>query len=425
MRLTQMALSGSVLILGILAVRALALHRLPKTTFLVLWELAALRLLLPIAIPVPAGLLPLPRLHSAAEVTVTVVPALSPGFVIPVEPVRAGPDLLTLTWGLGTVVLAAWFFHTYVESRRVFRTALPDCSTQGAAWLAAHPTVRPLELRVSDRIGSPLTYGVLRPVILLPKGLDPAALETVLTHEYVHVRRFDALAKLMFATALCLHWWNPLVWAMYVLADRDMELSCDAAALGLLGGERRKDYALTLLSLEERRLVKTPSCSYFSENLMKERIESIMKFKKATTTALVGGALLTVCAVTAFAAEQPDPADGAQEGTLPYGYEIDLNQLQSMDMGDGVTLYAPKGVDLEQAGNDAGAVTYVVSDDLDTLQKTVSLTDLPSEKVSDAEEQTLGGLMSVKSGDQSKFTPKQWADILEKIDQGEITWEKE
>ena len=81
-----------------------------------------------------------------------------------------------------------------------------------------------------DRISSPLTYGILHPVILLPRqnlSLPQETLDCILTHEYVHIRRFDCLLKLLLTAALCLHWLNPLVWVMYLLANRDIELCCD------------------------------------------------------------------------------------------------------------------------------------------------------------------------------------------------------
>ncbi|MFQ7454207.1 MAG: M56 family metallopeptidase [Flavonifractor plautii] len=83
---------------------------------------------------------------------------------------------------------------------------------------------------------------MLRPVILLPKTLDRSdvsRLAFVLTHEMAHIRRFDALSKLLLAAAACLHWFNPLVWVMLVLANRDLELSCDAAVVRLYGAEAR------------------------------------------------------------------------------------------------------------------------------------------------------------------------------------------
>lgn len=428
MSLAQMALWGSVLILCILAVRVLALRQLPKTAFLVLWEIAALRLLLPVAIPVPVGLLPLPALPS--QPLAGIVSPEQTDFLVNWEAAQPGENLLCLIWGLGTAVLGGCFLWAYIKNRRVLQAGLPFHAQEGADWLTAHPICRPLELRVSDQIGSPLTYGILHPVILLPKGMPSEALDMVLTHEYVHVRRFDALVKLLFAAALSLHWWNPLVWAMYVLADRDMELSCDAAVLRLLGGERRKDYAMTLLHLEERRRVKAPSCNYFSENLMKERIESIMRFKKTTAAALTAAAVLTIGATAVFAAEEKTPTFDALKDTespLPYGQKLELEDFQTMEQEDGSILYAPKGVDLEKAEGEVGMkvmTTYTVSSDHNGVKgDVISLTDLPGEHVEPTEEYDLNKLVSVKHSDQSKFTPEEWADILEKIDNGEIVWE--
>lgn len=419
LHLTQMALVGSLLIAGILALRPLLLQRLPKATFLVLWELAALRMLVPLAIPVPAGALPLPVLGvDTAATQVTPVQGPPPSWTEPVN--TAGPGLLPLLWGLGTAALALWLVWRYTASLRLFRTSLPFEDPAAQAWLQAHPIRRPLSLRVSDQIRSPLTYGTLRPVILLPKGMDPAALEPVLTHELIHVRRFDPLAKLVFAAALCLHWWNPLVWALYVLADRDMELSCDEAVLRLLGGEARRDYALTLLSLEELRRTSAPLCSCFSRHILYERIESIMKFKKTSATALLGAALLTVGAVSAFAAERPPAA--LEKSPLPYGYALDLHDLQSLELEDGSILYAPKGVDLTTEHLATQPVTYVVTPQDQSVP--TKLTDLPhTDDLGPVEQQSMGQLLSVQHSDQSKFTPEAWAQILEQIEAGQISWE--
>lgn len=424
MGLTQMALWGSGLILCIMAVRLLALRHLPKTVFLILWEISALRLLLPVALVLPQSPLPLP------EQTAQALPGA--GFPAPSGLLaESGQTLLPWLWGLGTVVSALWFLWAYGRSCRVLRAGLPFSHPAGADWLKAHPLLRTLTLRESDQIRSPLTYGIFRPVIVLPKAMPTEALETVLAHEYVHVRRFDALAKLVFAGALCLHWWNPLVWGMYVLANRDMELSCDAAALRLLGGERRRDYAMTLLDLEERRQVKAPLCSYFSGNIMKERIESIMKFQKTSSAALAAAVLLILSTTAAFAVEQktPDGENGKPPAAAQFGggQELDLSQFQTMELEDGSILYAPKGVDLERAKEDLDMelVTYTVTPvKADPQNKTVSLDVLPQEELSEPlEEAALGELVSVSHRDEERFSPEEWAEILDKIDRGEITWE--
>ena len=75
----------------------------------------------------------------------------------------------------------------------------------------------------------------------------------VLEHELVHIRRLDALWKPLLALTACVHWFNPLAWAMYVLANRDMELRCDEAVIRRFGADSRSAYALALLSMEENR----------------------------------------------------------------------------------------------------------------------------------------------------------------------------
>ena len=108
----------------------------------------------------------------------------------------------------------------------------------------------------AGRISSPLTFGVLRPVILVPKKTDwtdETALRYVLEHEFVHIQRFDVLSKLLLIAAVCVHWFNPLVWVMYVLANRDLELSCDETVLRRFGGDVRAAYARVLIRMEAAR----------------------------------------------------------------------------------------------------------------------------------------------------------------------------
>lgn len=110
--------------------------------------------------------------------------------------------------------------------------SLPVENDASRRWLQAHPLRRTITLRQTDRISSPLTFGLLHPVILMPKETDwddEASLQFVLEHEFVHIRRLDTAAKLLLITAVCVHWFNPAVWAMYALANRDIELSCDEA----------------------------------------------------------------------------------------------------------------------------------------------------------------------------------------------------
>ena len=118
----------------------------------------------------------------------------------------------------------------YVKSYALFRLSTPATEEMLLDWLREHSLCRPLRIRWSDRVKTPLTYGVLCPVILLPKGMDLSRSKRVrfiLMHEYTHIRHFDALAKILCAAALSLYWFNPAVWLMWKYFNRDMELACD------------------------------------------------------------------------------------------------------------------------------------------------------------------------------------------------------
>lgn len=356
MSLVQMTLSGGVLILFIVVVRALALHRLPKGAFLALWEIAALRLLVPFAIPLPR-ILPAPavRLPVVGEYMAAggrAVSGPSGTGLLPGAPSQGGAvsnTILPALWLAAAVLMAAYFAVLWLRARRRFCRSCPDNSPAVRKFLAARRLRRPLEVRRSALVPSPLTYGILHPVILLPEGLDrgdETALTCILTHEFIHVRRFDAAAKLVFAAALCVHWFNPLVWVLYVLANRDLELSCDEAVMNTLGGRQKASYALTLLGMEEARSRGFSLYNHFGKLVIEERIEAIMKYKKASGLAITLAVVLVFGTGAAFAASAPadsTPAPGEQ-GEMLQGYlESDFTVMSYVGPSDGKTYYSFDG----------------------------------------------------------------------------------
>ena len=355
MSLVQMTLSGGVFILFIVVVRALALHRLPKGAFLALWEMAALRLLLPFTIPLPFSLftpakhLPVVGEYLAPDgVSVSEIPAVGIPAGTPASAGIAPSEVMPMVWLVGVSLMTAYFTVSYVRARRRFRCSSPDNTSAVRRWLAGQSLHRPLEVRQSALVSSPLTYGVLRPVILLPEDMergDETALTYILTHEYIHIRRFDSVAKLVFAAVLCVHWFNPLAWVMYVLANRDLELSCDEWVMDTLGGREKASYALTLINMEETRSQCFSLYNHFSKLAIEERIEAIMKYKKASILALALAVALVVGATTAFAASaQPDTTSDGGTSFLGAGTLMDDSTLSSYtDPKDGKNYYSWDG----------------------------------------------------------------------------------
>jgi len=130
---------------------------------------------------------------------------------------------------------------------------------------------------------------------------DVSKLTFVLTHEFCHIKRLDALWKLLAAGVSCLHWFNPLVWVAFVLASRDLEISCDASVVKKLGKHTKKAYAYTLISMVEYQNEITPFYSNFARHAIKERLESLMKTKKASCLGICAAiVLISVLTVNAF-----------------------------------------------------------------------------------------------------------------------------
>ena len=316
MNLIQMSLSGAVMILVIVVIRALAINKLPKKAFLVLWGVVMVRLMIPYSLRSAFSIYSLLEKFASTAEAVKDIPAVQFMPIAPANNMMPTPaasagntaaaliDPWIIVWVVGALACAVFFTMAYLKCRKEFKASMPVDNEYAKHWLSEHRIYRSIEIRQSGRISAPLTYGVFRPVILMPKTVDwddLDALKYVLTHEYVHIRRFDAVTKMALTAALCVHWFNPAVWIMYVLANRDIELSCDEAVIRQFGEHVKSAYAMTLICMEETRSSLTPLCNNFSKNAIEERIIAIMKIKKTSLVTLIVAAILVVGMATAFA----------------------------------------------------------------------------------------------------------------------------
>ena len=325
MSLLQMSFAGAVMILAIIVIRALAINLLPKKTFLALWGIAVIRLLLPFSIPSAFSVYSLIGNHAPAvnpvkgPQTVGMLPteiteqiATMPGNI---SNTTSHVSVWVIVWAVGVLICAFVFAIAYWKCRQEFQTSLPVNNDFIKNWLSAHRLKRSITIRQSSRFSAPLTYGAFRPVILMPTSTEwenTKALQYILAHEYVHIRRFDSVTKLVLIAALCVHWFNPLVWAMYILANRDIELSCDEAVVRLFGENTKATYARSLISMEETRSGLTPLCNNFNKNAIEERITAIMKIKKTSIFSLVLAVALVAGVTTAFATTAVAASDGQE-----------------------------------------------------------------------------------------------------------------
>lgn len=314
MNLLQMSFSGGAFITAVAIIRAVAINKLPKKTFLVLWELVILRLLIPFSIPSMFSIYTLVT-HGISSTTLPEVgtnyniPTMQGLFVTtqgakqPPADISSSVSMWFIVWCAGVILIALFFVISYLRCLIEFRTALPVHNHYVEKWLAERPLKRPILVRQSDRISAPLTYGILRPVILMPKKIDwknEKQLQYVLSHEYVHIHRYDTVTKLIATLALCIHWFNPFVWVMYILFNRDIELACDESVIRQFGEKSKSAYSLMLINMEATKSGLLPFCNNFSKNAIEERITAIMKTKKITVFSLVLASIIVVGVSTAF-----------------------------------------------------------------------------------------------------------------------------
>ena len=344
------AISGSILILILACFRLLLGKTLPKALFPALWCAAAIRLLLPVALPSPLSIWNLVshRVQTAAGVQIAaqITPfSAASAAKAAADTGKAAVQLQwpILIWAIGAVLLAGYLLIGFLRFHRRFSKTNPADSLVIDHVLQQFRFRHPPVIRVASSSLAPLTYGCIRPVVLLPAELltDADALRMILTHELAHIRRRDCLRKLLFSVCLCVYWWNPACWLLIVLANRDIELACDALTLHYLGADRRKAYALTLLELAARQAQPHPLCSGFGKPAAEERIQAIMKAKKIPVYLTAIAVIVAAAVVTVFATQAEPPANeekavlaqrvAQQEEALQETVALELPQTQSIE----------------------------------------------------------------------------------------------
>jgi beta-lactamase regulating signal transducer with metallopeptidase domain len=308
MDIIQMSVVGAVLIVLTAIVRAVGLRRLPKSLYLILWGIVVTRLLVPFGFSSPfsaygilmrigepvlleapfgqsVGQVPFSSAAQGAQQALTAVtPMPLPGTVSTIM-------TLTMVWAAGFIVALLFFAVLYRRSYRHLAHTIPVDNALVDEWLAANPFKRPLRVLQSSGVATPVALGIIKPRIILPSSLDMdnrKLLDFILTHEACHLRRLDTLWKMVLAVTVCVHWFNPLVWVMFILANRDLELSCDEMVMRHLGTCNKTAYALSLIDMAEHSTALL-SAAYqgFSAFAAEERIGAIMRFKKTTRTGIV------------------------------------------------------------------------------------------------------------------------------------------
>ncbi|QWU16991.1 Signal transducer regulating beta-lactamase production, contains metallopeptidase domain [Paenibacillus sophorae] len=332
MSLLQISISTSVFILAVIFLRSLLIHKLPKMTFMFLWGVALIQLLVPVSVQsqfsiftavehlsrmfTVAKLIPTPESSTFINGTTVIMPPITEHATAPIMPLKTASQISPIVWVwlVGFTLCALFFIIPHLRYRKIYKMAVPIRNDFIRKWQHSNLLWRDVQIRQLDNISTPLTYGIFRPVVLLPKNLDydeEKQLALILTHEFTHIKRFDTLKKWILATSVCVHWFNPFVWVMYILANRDIELFCDETVIRKFGENTKPTYARALIRLEEKKIGLSPMISSFSKNSTEERIISIMKTKNITIATMLLAIGLVASVVIIFATSALDKTESA------------------------------------------------------------------------------------------------------------------
>ncbi len=297
----DMTVTASIAILAVLAAR-LCLRRAPKVISYALWAVVLFRLLCPVSLSGPVSLV---------EVAQPMVTATSQG-TSSISYFQAAPQERPV-WEVTPPVTVPEVPRSGEASKIDLRTWAAWIWLAGAAGMALHGATAWLRLRRRlvgavpcggrvyrvDRIPTPFVLGVFRPRIYIPSGTEAEELPYILAHETHHIRRLDHIIKLVAYGALCIHWFNPLVWLAFFLAGKDMEMSCDEAVIRKLGPEIRADYAQSLLRLATRNPGIAGIPLTFGGGNTKGRVKNMAKWRKPKARVVLASTLLCAAVLVA------------------------------------------------------------------------------------------------------------------------------
>ncbi len=303
LQVVNMSISASWIVLAVLLLRLL-LKKAPKWITVLLWAIVAVRLICPFSIESAMSLIPSAQTISP-DILLEQTPEIDTGFPIvnnvvnpiideslspepgaSVNPLQIWIPILSLVWVLGIVGMLLYTVVSYIRVKRKIGTAVLFGDN----------------IFQSENVVSPFVLGIIRPKIYLPFNMNERDTEHVIAHEQAHISRKDHLWKPLGFLILTLHWFNPLMWLGYVLLCRDIELACDEKVVKNLENEQKADYSQALLTCSVNRRIIAACPLAFGEVGVKDRVKSVLNYKKPAfwiiLIAVVASVVAAVCFLT-------------------------------------------------------------------------------------------------------------------------------
>ncbi|MDR7810234.1 M56 family metallopeptidase [Lacrimispora sp.] len=296
----NMSLTASFVIAAIILAR-IPLKRAPKIISYALWAVAGFRLVFPFTLEGAFSLLPFNSTPIPQDIAVQAVPRIDSGITVidkavsaalpaatpvtSINPLQIWIFIGTCIWLLGIAFMLIYSFVSIAVLKRRLRSA----------------TLMEGNLYEAENLKTPLVIGIFKPKIYIPAGLTDEEHCFIVLHERTHIRRHDHAVKMFAYLVLCLHWFNPLAWAAFVLMGADMEMSCDECVIRRLGGEIKSAYSLSLVRVASGHKILNGSPLAFGEGGMKERIKNVLNFKKPSKVIITLAIVLVAVMSAGFA----------------------------------------------------------------------------------------------------------------------------
>lgn len=334
--LVNRSIAASWLVLAVLALRLL-LRKGPRWANVLLWGLVAFRLVCPFTLESALSLLPsretvprdimlspAPALDSGVPAVDRVVNPIVTGTFTPAPAASANPlqlliPLLALVWAAGVLALCLYTLVSWLRLRRRVAEAV---------------LVRD-NIFESGRVPTPFVFGLVRPRIYLPAALPAAARGPVIDHEQAHIARRDHWWKPLGFALLAVYWFNPLLWAAYILFCRDIELACDERVVRGLAPEQRADYSQALLECSTGRRALGACPLAFGEVGVKTRVRAALHYKKPAFWVIVAALLLCVVVAVVFLTDPLTPRYDFSENAIAAASVWDYAAPNERELNDG------------------------------------------------------------------------------------------
>lgn len=292
----NMSINASWLAAAVIILRPV-LKNAPKYIRCILWALVSIRLILPFSIKSIFSLIPnaqvIPPEALLAPDPKEVMPvlnnlpssvgnSLTPEIGASVNPLQILSFIAACIWVIGLAVMLGGALISYIKVRRRVRVSI---------------NVRD-NIYLCDDIESPFILGIFRPRIYIPSDTDECQLASIEAHEHTHIKRLDHIWKPLGYALLSMHWFNPLVWVSYILFCRDIELACDERVIREMDTAQKQAYSNALLSCSVSHSSVAACPLAFGEVGVKQRIKSVLSYKKPALWIIVAAAV--ICGIVAL-----------------------------------------------------------------------------------------------------------------------------